>query len=481
LKNQNCHLSLALLFIFSTLIPTVSAQAEAPAPDTNALVRNAFKATSLQSIEPPKEDITIKFPSTGAGQTELTAVLKKGDSWSKLPIGAYLGLGNLSGDSLATLAQKVYENDASSATQMTQGSLANLKFLNAVPVKKLVDSFPQLSNVRIDQSQLGSWSSCSASVDSSNSTLGQIATSTCGDSPIPLDVQQLIPISQTGLENIPYSEIANNLNIRDLPASDFPLAKDVTFDKVFNLTNTNINGTNLMKVDHLETKIPGKGGSKIRGINSVSGSNRVPNSTCKDAVCDYAVMRSFLLGTSADKLNPFNNNLSTQINKPGTTWLDGGIGTFGRTLWNFKEPPGLEPPFSSEYMKVVLEDGNARAGTVQQKAYFAFCVTIAFELNCSSKFIGPLPIPWPQVSEKNKAMLFPMVINAQVPVTTPGATPALTAARNGAFTNQPFTSSASQPFTSLSSLGSSPQAYSSLFGPNTLNSYSPVSNISNGG
>lgn len=470
MHNRNYHLLFAATFAVSALpISLLSAQAQTAPPDANALVLNAFKAINLRSIQPPQQDISINFPAVN-GQPQQTAALSAGTSWSQLPIGAFVQIGRtLPTESLATLAPKVFPNSSQLATQAVQGSLANFKFLETVPTRNLVAAYPQLNNVLVQPNQLGTWSACGAADDNGNVTLGQVANSSCGDNPIPADVLSAIPIQQTGLESVPYADIVNKLNLRDLPTSSFPLAADLTFNNVFPVAQANVNGTNLMKLDYLETLIPGKNGAVIRGINSISGSNRVPNSTCKDQNCDYAVLRSLLLGTSADKLNPFNNNLSAQINKPGTTWLDGGIGPFGTTIFNFKEPPGLEIPFSPDYMKLVLDNGNSRTGRVNQSLYLAFCVEIAFTHNCSSKFIGPLPLPWPDTSEKNQAMLFPMVINAQVPVYQPNpqAPPATTNVASGTTSETP------------QSAPNSNSTYASLFGPNTVNSFSPVANISN--
>ena len=235
-----------------------------------------------------------------------------------------------------------------------------------------------------------------------------------------------------------------------------------------------------MRVDHLETEIPGKNGQKIAGINLISGSNRVPNSTCKEEKCDYTVLQNAVAGRS----NPLNRNLAIQIHKPGQTkWIDGGVGSIGKTLWNFKEPPGVAPAFDSDQMKLVLERGNAKAGTVEQRLYLAFCANIAFERNCSSKFIGPIALPLPQVSEKNKLALFPMKVEMPDIAATPGTpstptTPSVSTLPTIIPTKQ--SSGASTPTVAVAPATTDTSiAYKKLFGSHTIGSYSPSSNITN--
>ena len=186
----------------------------------------------------------------------------------------------------------------------------------------------------------------------------------------------------------------------------------------------------------------------------------------------------------AGRSNPLNRNLAIQIHQPGQTrWIDGGIGSIGKTLWNFKEPPGVAPAFDSDQMKLVLERGNAKTGTVEQRLYLAFCTNIAFERNCSSKFIGPIALPLPQVSEKNKLALFPMKVEmpsiAATPVTssTPAASsiatlPTIIPTKQGSGASTSTVSVA--PATTDTS-----RAYQKLFGSHTIGSYSPLSNITN--
>jgi hypothetical protein len=288
------------------------------------------------------------------------------------------------------------------------------------------------------------------------------------------------------MHNIPYGDFANKLDIQNSPTTSFPLAADVSFAKILLLPSTNITSANLMKVDHLEAGVPGKNGQKITGINLISGSNRVPNSTCKEAQCDYTVLQNIVAGRS----NPLNRNLAIQIHKPGQTkWIDGGIGSIGRTLWNLKEPPGVAPAFDSDQMKLVLERGNAKAGTVEQRLYLAFCANIAFERNCSSKFIGPIALPLPQVSEKNKLALFPMKV--ELPdIAATSTTPSTPTDRSGSTlptiipTRQsnartPNSSASTSTIAVAPATTDTSIAYQKLFGSHTIGSYSPLSNITN--
>ena len=478
--------SLALLAIGSTATIVKSQEASALNPNDNAktiaMIKEAFGSVTLKNIAPITQNIQIQFPATTPQTQPTTTTIAKGGSWSQLPIGAFTGVGSGGNESMVTLAQKIYPTTPEVQTAV-QGALTNFRFLDKVPVKQLVTAFPQLASVAINSEQVGSWGACGAGAVP---TFGTIAATSCGANPIPADVRAAIPIAQTGMHNIPYGDFASKLNIQNLPTTSFPLAADVSFAKILLMPSTSLTTANLMKVDHLETEVPGKNGQKITGINLISGSNRVPNSTCKEAQCDYTVLQNMVAGRS----NPLNRNLAIQIHKPGQTkWIDGGVGSIGKTLWNFKEPPGVAPAFDSDQMKLVLERGNAKAGTVEQRLYLAFCTNIAFERNCSSKFIGPIALPLPQVSEKNKLALFPMKVEMPDMAGTPSipstsAAPSLatlptiipTKQGNAETVNNGVSASTGTmaPSTTDTSI-----AYKKLFGSHTIGSYSPLSNITN--
>jgi hypothetical protein len=459
-----------LLFGALAFIPTsVMAQA-VPNVDINAKVQQAFSNATLEQIKPPKQDINIAFPAQDPSQTPLKGVLKAGESWSNLPIGVLTGLPNGDNLSYSSIVSQLYPNPAD-AQKLLNGSLANFKALERVPLKDLVANFPQIKDAPVLPTQIGSLSGCTS--DSTN-TFGSLAASACGQNPIPKDVLQAIPISQTGIQDISYKELGSKLNINNSPAEQFPLAKKVSLAKLITPNGINATGVNLFKLDYIDNKVPGQSGNPIKGINPISGSNRVENSTCKEANCDYAVLLSFIAPSMTQ--NPYNHALAFQINKSGTTWLDGGIGSIGRTLWNFKEPPGVALPAASDYLKVVLENGDVKKGTVEQKGYLAFCMQISFffysEWNCSSKFIGPIPLPWEPISEKNQAMMLPLQFKIpQAAITPPAVAAAITPpVIPGVSTNQ------SQTPSQFPSQSPTP-TYNRLFGSNTLASYSPTANI----
>jgi hypothetical protein len=478
--------NLALLAIGSTATIVKSQEASALSSTDNAktiaMIKEAFGSVTLKNIAPPTQNIQIQFPATTPQTQPTTTTIAKGSSWSQLPIGAFTGVGSGGNESMVTLAQKIYPTTLEVKTAV-QGALSNFKFLEKVPVKQLVTAFPQLANVAINTEQVGSWGACEAGAVP---TFGTIAATSCGANPIPADVRAAIPIAQTGMHNIPYGDFANKLNVQNLPTTSFPLAADVSFAKILLMPSTSLTSANLMRVDHLETEIPGKNGQKIAGINLISGSNRVPNSACKEPTCDYTVLQNMVAG----RANPLNRNLAIQIHQPGQTrWIDGGIGSIGKTLWNFKEPPGVAPAFDSDQMKLVLERGNAKTGTVEQRLYLAFCTNIAFERNCSSKFIGPIALPLPQVSEKNKLALLPMKVEMPNIATTP-ATPSTSAApsiatlptiiptKQGSGATE--INGASTPTVSVApATTDTSRAYQKLFGSHTIGSYSPLSNITN--
>lgn len=462
----------------ATIVKSQESSALSPADraKTIAMIKEAFGSVTLKNIAPPTQNIQIQFPATTPQTQPTTTTIAKGSSWSQLPIGAFTGVGSGGNESMVTLAQKIYSTTPEVQTAV-QGALSNFRFLEKVPVRQLVTAFPQLANVGINAEQVGSWGACGAGAVP---TFGSIAATICGENPIPADVRAAIPIAQTGMHNIPYGDFANKLNIQNLPTTSFPLAADVSFAKILLLPSTNITSANLMRVDHLETEIPGKNGQKIAGINSISGSNRVPNSTCKEQKCDYTVLQNMVAGRS----NPLNRNLAIQIHQAGQTrWIDGGVGSIGKTLWNFKEPPGVAPAFDSDQMKLVLERGNAKAGTVEQRLYLAFCANIAFERNCSSKFIGPIALPLTQVSEKNKLALFPMKVKMPDIAATPGTpstptVPTIATLPTIIPTRQSNGASASTMLVAPATTDTS-IAYQKLFGSHTIGSYSPLSNITN--
>jgi hypothetical protein len=476
--------SILTLFLMGSTATIVRSQDNSPAKSqaeqgkTMATIANAFGSMNLKNIPPTDRDIKIQFPATSTQTQPTTTVIPKGSSWSQLPIGVFAGMGNGKNESMATLAQKIYTNSPQVQTAVN-GALANFKFLDKVPVKEIVTAFPQLGKVPVKSEQAGSWGACGAGA---SPTFGSIAATDCGTKPIPADVRAAMPIAQTGMQNIPYGDLATKLKVQDSPTSNFPLAADISFDKILLPPSTNFTSANLMKVDHLETEIPGQGGKKIRGINSISGSNRSPNTTCKEQKCDYTILQNIVAGSA----NPLNRNLAIQIHQQGqTTWVDGGIGTIGKTLWNFKEPPGVAPAFDSDRFKLVLEQGNAKTGTVEQKLYLAFCSTIAFEQNCSSKFIGPIPLPF-RVSEKNKLALLPMKVDLPPIAAAPTVPNVPTAPTLPTMVpTKQSSSSSGSPSNNASTVGMAPvttdtsKAYQKLFGSNTLASYSPVSNISN--
>lgn len=470
--------SLLLLGFLAFMPSEVMAQA-VPNLDIDAKVKQAFSNATLEKITPPKTDITIAFPAQNPSQTPLKSVLKAGESWANLPIGAVTGLPNGQNLSYASIVADIYPNPAD-AQRALDGSLDNFKAIEKVALKDLVANFPELQNVPVLPTQIGSLSGCS---NDSGNTLGSLAASACGQNPIPKDVLQAIPISQTGIQNISYKDLAGKLDLNSAPASKFPLAKQVSLAKLIAPNGVGATGTNLFKLDYIDNKIPGQSGNPIKGINPISGSNRVENSTCKDADCDYAVLLSFIAPDM--KENPYNHALAFQINKSGTTWLDGGIGSIGRTLWNFKEPPGVALPTSSDYLKVVLENGDARKGTVEQKAYLAFCMQINVlfysEWNCSSKFIGPIPLPWQEISEKNQAMLLPLQFKLPDAALTPPVLAAnpLTSIPSLA-QSSPSRNQSPTPSQTPTSTQSPTPTYNRLFGSNTLASYSPIANITRG-
>jgi hypothetical protein len=484
------YLGFISLFIFSTSVPmgalAQSASVAADNTNYNQMVQQSLGGMSLQNIAPPTADISIQFPNSDPAQPPSTATLTKGSSWANLPIGAAMGMGSggESGSqqtnpaSYSTIAAQVFKTSPSQTAAM-QASLNTFPFLNSVPVKNLVTAFPQLGKVQLTPSQSNLWTGCG-----NGATFSDFAASGCGNKPIPLAVQQAISIQQTGIQNIPYATLATKLNINNLPAADFPLLQNLPLSQIIAPNpNLNIGSENLFKVDYLDTLLAGQSGKQIKGINPISGSNRVQNATCKDSTCDYAVLRSYLRGTSADLNNPYNHALAFQINSPGTTWLDGGIGSIGTTLWNFKEPPGVSPPFASDYMKVVLDNPNPRTGTVQQELYLGFCMSIFFEWNCSSKFIGPITIPWPQVSEANKAMLMPLAVTlpatAQARSPSSSATSAATPPPSLTDPTQQVATALSAPPQARISSPSTDSTYAMLFGTNTLGACSPAQNMCN--
>jgi hypothetical protein len=454
--------------------------------DYTDLVRRSLSGTNFSNLGTIDRDIDLTIPANPhTGRPAYSVSLKAGQSWSELPAGLAVGVGNLGSQTTESMAQQIYGANDPRAAQATEGSLANFKFLKKVSVKELVEAFPNLANTRLDANQVGSWGASCGTTGRGGYTFGSLANSSCGDSPLPDAVQSRIPMSQAGFDKISQAELAAKLPA-DVTVGELFLAPDITFDKVLIPEGATIEAANVMKFDIAETGIAAKGGAAIKGINSISGSNRVPNSQCineQNVACDYAIVRSQFLGKASDK-NIYNNNLAIQVNSPGTKWLDGGIGSLGTTIWNFKEPVGVSAPFSEDFLKVVLEGIDAKTGKVQHKAYMAFCVDImiapfVMEKNCSSKFIGPLPLPWPTATEKGNSMMFPMKFTAPTVTNGSSAVPDFSSISPTSLPSLPSVTSPSAPAIQGVTGTNTPGLYEGLFGSNTRGARSLVQNIIN--
>jgi hypothetical protein len=106
------------------------------------------------------------------------------------------------------------------------------------------------------------------------------------------------------------------------------------------------------------------------------------------------------------------------------------------------------------------------------------------EQNCSSKFIGSIPLTF-QVSEKKQLALLPMKVDLPPIAAAPTVPNVPTAPTLPTMVPTKQSSSSGLPSNNASTVGMAPvttdisKAYRKLFGANTLHSYSLVSNISN--
>jgi hypothetical protein len=212
-------------------------------------------------------------------------------------------------------------------------------------------------------------------------------------------------------------------------------------------------------------------------FNVVTGSNKEPNSQCKDDKCSWLQGRGIVLANASNTHNPY-NGVMLQSAK-GATKLQGGEGLVGdlMTAAGVRESTGLSIPYIGGQCgaKLIINDINAKTGTATQSLAFRACWSdfiLGFQ---ATPFFIEIPFLW-SLKEKGSTFdkfILPAMVSPSVrtPAIVPSVTNAATAVANS-ITPPSAANTISQPASS---------ARATLFGDgNNFNAFSPATGVSNG-
>jgi hypothetical protein len=346
---------------------------------------NANQASALEQALGDKTYGNITSPQDfNSGQEAGNIVLKKGTALADtLPLSAVAKLKEFSPAS--ALATSGVDLDLSKV------QLGELKFLKEASLESVVKANPAIANLTAES--IG-WQT------EAGKTLGQLASSGLGKSPLPDSVLKSNSIAQFGdIANTPYSQYADAAN---QPISNFMGAADVPLSKLNSIANSPGAGKVIaqIKMDRVNTK------EFAKGINHriTSGSNKEPHAPCTKEQ---------------------NNCSALEINGGmkipgvvGSMWmvdqkLKGGTGLTGEfaTAAGVREYAGYEIPGTD--FKVVATGSDAKKGTAQIR----LDMKINTMTGSTPYFIPLLPMT---VSEKNGDIMLPVEV---APVATTMASP----------------------------------------------------------
>jgi hypothetical protein len=333
---------------------------------------NALQPNDLQQMLAGKTYGNILAPQDYS-YPDGSIALKKGQSLAE---GLPLSASKLKEYSPATALQA-----AGTKLDLNRVQLGELKFLSKVSVKDLVEVDSTLKNVTA--TSIG-WA------DQGSKTLGEIATSDIGKSPLPENVLKSANIAQFGnTANIPYG---NYPGADKLPISNFPGLPEVPINRVMgNVTGPNIR---LVRVNKILTN--------ERNFNAkvVSGSDQKPLAKWDKGSPVSGV--ELLDSVISDKSNLTNGAVAII---GSSQMLPGG------NVPSPLEPTGLAIPGTP--FKLSFENPDAKKGSVRLQLNMR--LEYAFGLR-TSHFI---PIPTGiEVTEKSKTTLLPL----EVPLPTSIAT-----------------------------------------------------------
>jgi hypothetical protein len=348
-------------------------------------ITNANQASTLEQALRDKTYGNITSPQDfNSGQEAGNIVLKKGVALADtLPLSAVAKLKEFSPAN--ALAASGVDLDLSKV------QLGELKFLKEASLESVVKANPAIANLTAES--VG-WP------EEAGKTLGQLAASGIGKSPLPETVLKSNSISQFGdIANTPYSQYTD---VANQPISNFMGVADVPLSKLNSIATAPGAGKVIaqIKMDRVNTK------ETAKGINHriTSGSNKEPHAPCTKEQ---------------------NNCSALEINGGmkipgvvGSMWmvnqqLKGGTGLTGEfaTAAGIREYAGYEIPGTD--FKVVAIDSDARKGTAQIR----LDMKINTMAGSTPYFLPLLPIT---VSEENGDIILPVEI---APVATTMANP----------------------------------------------------------
>jgi hypothetical protein len=269
--------------------------------------------------------------------------------------------------------------------------LSELKFLKQTSLKSLVAAIPAIATLQAKD--LG-W------VDGGDKTLGELATSSLGQNPLPESVLKGNSIAQFGdIANIPYSSYPEAIK---QPIANFLGAAAIPLSKLINISSTAGTGkvVEQVTVDRINTN------EIASGINDriSSGSNKEPHAPCTQAAnnCNVLEIRGQTKGVT------------------GSLWmvnqkLKGGSGLVGEmaTAAEIREYAGYEIPGTD--FKIVAIADDARAGTAQLR----LDMRISSLSGSTPYFLPVLPMT---VSERNGRVALPVQVTPVAATTAKSGT-----------------------------------------------------------
>jgi hypothetical protein len=328
---------------------------------------------------------------------------------------------------------------------LSKVQLSELKFLKQTSLKYVVAANPAIAT--LPAKDLG-W------IDGGDKTLGELATSSLGQNPLPESVLKATSMGQFGdIVNTPYSSYAEATK---QPIANFLGAADIPLSKLTNISSTASAGKAVeqITVDRINSK------EIAAGINSriSSGSNKQPHAPCTQAAnnCNVLEIRGQTKGVT------------------GSLWmvgqkLKGGSGLVGEmaTAAGIREYAGYEIPGTD--FKIVAISDDARAG----KAQLRLDMRISSMFGSTPYFLSVLPMT---VSEQKGQVVFPVEV---APVTSTMAKSSGTAANTTTPTGNspPSTESGTSTPTALTT-GNSPPSSGAV--TSTPTAQTDNSNIQNG-
>lgn len=350
------------------------------------------------------------------------------------------------------------------------GSLKNLPYLKNLKIKDLLQIDPSLQNLAIDTAK--GWAS-DLIPDTGTLTLGNLATNGFAENSIPDAVLNNTKIGEFGnIAKIDYKEVSKIAG--DLPVKDFYGLSDLSFDKIISVSTLPSTMVPL-QADIALTDEPSK-----NQFNVVTGSNKEPNSQCKDDKCSWLQGRGIVLANASDNHNPY-NGVMLQSAK-GATKLKGGEGLVGdlMTAAGVRESTGLSVPYIGGQCgsKLIINDINAKTGTASQSLAFRACWSDFFLGFQATPYFIEIPFLW-SLKEKGSTFdkfILPAMVSPSV--RTSAIAPGMTNAATTAVSSVTPPSAASiannvaQPVTA---------ARATLFGSgNNFTAFSPATGVSNG-